>query len=124
MVILMLPFEEEHVKSINETHHNSMVFSEVKYIFHILTASYRRLSENISATIDPAAALEGASWIFHAIPVQFSSNFLSNIKDLILAEVPIVSLSKVAFIPFIPPHRFPIPSQLISRGYPRKPWNS
>jgi len=49
---------------------------------------------NVAATTDAARALDGASYILHAIPVQASWDYLHELKDLIPPHVPIINTSK------------------------------
>jgi glycerol-3-phosphate dehydrogenase len=49
---------------------------------------------NIAATTEAAKALNGASFILHAIPVQASFEYLHGLKDLIPPNVPIINTSK------------------------------
>ncbi|CAI0552298.1 unnamed protein product [Linum tenue] len=53
-----------------------------------------KLPVNVSATTDPKAALIGADYCFHAVPVQFSSLFLESIADCVDPGLPFISLSK------------------------------
>lgn len=52
------------------------------------------LPKNIRATADPETALSDATFIIHAVPVQFSRKFLDNVKDHIPPGVPVLSASK------------------------------
>jgi glycerol-3-phosphate dehydrogenase (NAD+) len=73
---------EEQCKSINENHRNNRYLKD--YV----------LLDNIFATTSPEEALAGCELIVHAIPVQNSFKFLSDIKAFIPADAPIVSVSK------------------------------
>eukprot|EP00978_Attheya_sp_CCMP212_P045594 scaffold352502_cov61-Attheya_sp.AAC.1 len=48
----------------------------------------------IFATADPATALSDATYIIHAVPVQFSREFLMDVKDYVPTSVPVLSASK------------------------------
>uniref|UniRef100_A0A0D9WWZ2 Glycerol-3-phosphate dehydrogenase [NAD(+)] n=1 Tax=Leersia perrieri TaxID=77586 RepID=A0A0D9WWZ2_9ORYZ len=52
------------------------------------------LPENITATTSASAALAGADFCFHAVPVQFSSSFLEGISTHVDPKLPFISLSK------------------------------
>ncbi|KAK0593289.1 hypothetical protein LWI29_034315 [Acer saccharum] len=69
-------------QSINETHFNRRYFPEHK------------LPDNVIATTDAKAALLGADYCLHAVPVQFSSSFLEGIADFVDPGLPFISLSK------------------------------
>jgi len=84
--ILMRLDEIDHVNSINQRNINTMCFPDFV------------LPSNISATVSPKEALENVSWIIHAVPVQFSYNFLKEIKDEIPLRVPIICVSKGIWI--------------------------
>ncbi|KAK2637265.1 hypothetical protein Ddye_032057 [Dipteronia dyeriana] len=69
-------------QSINETHCNCRYFPDHK------------LPDNVIATTDAKAALLGADYCLHAVPVQFSSSFLEGIADYVDPGLPFISLSK------------------------------
>jgi len=48
----------------------------------------------IRATTDPLSALSDATYIVHAVPVQFSRVFLNSIKQFVPPNVPVLSASK------------------------------
>jgi glycerol-3-phosphate dehydrogenase (NAD+) len=52
------------------------------------------LPAKIRATADPAACLPDATYIIHAVPVQYSRTFLNSIKEYIPPNTPILSGSK------------------------------
>lgn len=52
------------------------------------------LPSAIRATTDPQAALADATYIIHAVPVQFSRAFLNSVSDYIPAGTPVLSASK------------------------------
>lgn len=54
----------------------------------------RVLPPNVRATTSAVAAIAGAQYALHAVPVQHSRAFLEGIKDVLPADVPIVSVSK------------------------------
>jgi len=59
-----------------------------RYMSHIV------LPPAIRATTDPATALSDATYIVHAVPVQFSRAFLNSLKHFVPPNVPVVSASK------------------------------
>ncbi|XP_004146469.1 glycerol-3-phosphate dehydrogenase [NAD(+)] 2, chloroplastic isoform X1 [Cucumis sativus] len=69
-------------QSINDGHYNSKYFPKHK------------LPINVIATTDAKAALLGADFCFHAVPVQFSSSFLESIAHHVDPHLPFISLSK------------------------------
>lgn len=52
------------------------------------------LPKMIHATADPESALSDATYIIHAVPVQFTRKFLDSVKDYIPNNVPVLSASK------------------------------
>ncbi|KAG6599938.1 Glycerol-3-phosphate dehydrogenase [NAD(+)] 2, chloroplastic [Cucurbita argyrosperma subsp. argyrosperma] len=78
----MLLRDPQVCQSINDSHYNSKYFPGHK------------LPINVIATTDAKAALLGADFCFHAVPVQFSSSFLESIADHVDPHVPFISLSK------------------------------
>lgn len=68
--------------SINDNHRNGKYFPE------------HQLPGNVTATTDAKAALLGADFCFHAVPVQFSSSFLEEIAEYVDPGLPFISLSK------------------------------
>lgn len=62
--------------------------------FHPRYMSDITLPSNIRATTDPCAALGDATYIIHAVPVQFSRKFLESVKEFIPVGTPILSASK------------------------------
>jgi len=48
----------------------------------------------LGSTTDVSEALRGVSFIVHSIPVQGTAEFLAPLKDLVPADVPIISTSK------------------------------
>jgi glycerol-3-phosphate dehydrogenase (NAD+) len=69
-------------KDINEMHRNT------RYL-----PGYE-LPLKVTATTSAKEALNGAQYAIHAVPVQHSRAFLSEIKDLIDPTLPIISVSK------------------------------
>ncbi|GMH69664.1 hypothetical protein TL16_g05213, partial [Triparma laevis f. inornata] len=53
-----------------------------------------RLGEKVRATADAKAALKDATYIIHAVPVQYSRSFLENVKEHIPIGTPVMSASK------------------------------
>ncbi|XP_031486442.1 glycerol-3-phosphate dehydrogenase [NAD(+)] 2, chloroplastic isoform X1 [Nymphaea colorata] len=82
MEVSMLVRDVEVCDSINHSHCNS------KYL------SGYMLPKNVCATTDAKAALLGADFCIHAIPVQFSSAFLGGISEYVDSKLPIISVSK------------------------------
>ncbi|CAN6469438.1 unnamed protein product [Victoria cruziana] len=82
MEVSMLVRDVEICDSINHSHYNSKYLSS--YI----------LPNNVCATTDAKAALLGADFCIHAIPVQFSSPFLEGISGYVDPKLPIISVSK------------------------------
>ncbi|KAL3365630.1 hypothetical protein AABB24_010649, partial [Solanum stoloniferum] len=74
--------DPEVCRSINEEHHNCKYFPQ------------HELPKNVIATTDAKAALLGADFCFHAVPVQFSSAFLEEIANYVDPGLPFISLSK------------------------------
>ena len=52
------------------------------------------LPKNIVATSSPALALSDATYIIHAVPVQYSREFLNQISQYVPSNVPVLSASK------------------------------
>ncbi|CAM9127181.1 unnamed protein product [Phaeothamnion confervicola] len=53
-----------------------------------------KLSQHIRATTDPAEALPDATYVIHAVPVQYSREFLNGIKEHLPPGAPFLSVSK------------------------------
>ncbi|KAL8552358.1 hypothetical protein ACS0TY_001161 [Phlomoides rotata] len=103
----MLVRDPKVCQSINENHYNCKYFPEHK------------LPENIIATTDAKAALQGADFCFHAVPVQFSASFLEGVADFVDPGLPFISLSKGLEL-----NTFRTMSQIIPRALrnPRQPY--
>mmetsp|Transcript_30185 Transcript_30185/g.75967 ORF Transcript_30185/g.75967 Transcript_30185/m.75967 type:complete len:357 (+) Transcript_30185:57-1127(+) len=82
--VKMLVREENVKESINANHRNPLYMKQYT------------LPETIVAYDDNNVKdmFEGVQLIVHAIPVQFSSEYLAGLKEFIPAEVPVVSISK------------------------------
>ncbi|XP_055831343.1 glycerol-3-phosphate dehydrogenase [NAD(+)] 2, chloroplastic isoform X3 [Solanum dulcamara] len=78
----MLVRDPQVCRSINEEHHNFKYFPQ------------HELPKNVIATTDAKAALLGADFCLHAVPVQFSSSFLEEIANYVDPGLPFISLSK------------------------------
>lgn len=63
-----------------------------KHPSRLVDATYR-LPSNVRATGDAKEALQGAHFILHTVPVQYSRITLESYKDLI-GDIPIISASK------------------------------
>ncbi|CAN6565273.1 unnamed protein product [Malus baccata var. baccata] len=82
MEVSILVRDAQVCQSINRNQCNRKYFPEHK------------LPENIIATTDAKAALLGADYCFHAVPVQFSSSFLEGIAEHVYPGLPFISVSK------------------------------
>ncbi|KAF5177302.1 Glycerol-3-phosphate dehydrogenase [NAD(P)+] [Thalictrum thalictroides] len=82
MEVNMLLRDSRVCDSINQHHFNSNYFPEHK------------LPHNVVATTNAKAALLGADFCLHAVPVQFSSSFLESISEFVDPNLPFISLSK------------------------------
>lgn len=52
------------------------------------------LPDTVTATTCAAEAISGAQFAIHAVPVQHSRAFLASIKDVLPADLPLISVSK------------------------------
>lgn len=68
--------------SINEDHRHPRYMSDIK------------LPRTVRATTNVTSALGDATYIIHAVPVQYTRDFLGTVKDSIPANVPVLSASK------------------------------
>mmetsp|Transcript_36503 Transcript_36503/g.65723 ORF Transcript_36503/g.65723 Transcript_36503/m.65723 type:complete len:420 (+) Transcript_36503:137-1396(+) len=73
---------DEVAAEINESHRHPRYMSDIK------------LPRTVRATTDTKAALADATFIIHAVPVQYTRAFLETVKDDMPAGVPILSASK------------------------------
>ncbi len=80
--VRMWGFEPDVCELINTTHENTPYHPGIP------------MPESITATSDPAAALEGAEMVVFAVPAQTLRQNLEQWNDLLPAEVPLVSLMK------------------------------
>ncbi|EYU20122.1 hypothetical protein MIMGU_mgv1a0227052mg, partial [Erythranthe guttata] len=105
--VSMLVRDHQVCRSINENHFNCKYFPAHK------------LPENVVATTNAKAALEGADFCFHSVPVQFSASFLEEIADYVDPSLPFISLSKGLEL-----NTFRTMSQIIPRALrnPRQPY--
>lgn len=78
----LLVRSDEVAAEINETHHHPRYMSDIA------------LPRTVRATTDKASALSDATYIIHAVPVQYTRAFLETVKDHIPTGVPILSASK------------------------------
>lgn len=69
-------------KDINDKHYNTRYLPDYE------------LPSRVSATTSAEAALRGAQYAIHAVPVQHSRAFLTSIKQYIDPSLPIISVSK------------------------------
>jgi glycerol-3-phosphate dehydrogenase (NAD+) len=78
----LLVRSEEIAKEINTTHRHPRYMKDI-----ILPARVR-------ATADPSECLPDATYIIHAVPVQYSRTFLESVKEYIPPNTPVLSGSK------------------------------
>lgn len=78
----LLVRSKEDAACINEQHHHPRKMADFT------------LPTRIRATHDPAECLPDATYIIHAVPVQYSRAFLETVKDYIPSSTPILSGSK------------------------------
>eukprot|EP00472_Partenskyella_glossopodia_P003889 CAMPEP_0197525924 /NCGR_PEP_ID=MMETSP1318-20131121/15152_1 /TAXON_ID=552666 /ORGANISM="Partenskyella glossopodia, Strain RCC365" /LENGTH=371 /DNA_ID=CAMNT_0043079773 /DNA_START=302 /DNA_END=1417 /DNA_ORIENTATION=+ len=80
--VMLYSRDQKVVDSINKKHVNPKRFSSVV------------LPESISASTDIEEVLLGASVVIHAVPAQYTPNFIGKFKHLFKKGVPIVSTAK------------------------------
>jgi len=80
--VTLLVRSTEVANSINTQHQHPRYMSDIT------------LPSTIRATTDPQSACSDATYIIHAVPVQFSREFLKSVKDYIPAATPVLSASK------------------------------
>ena len=78
----LLVRSEDVATTINETHHHPTKMPDIP------------LPRTIRATTNKQSALSDATYIIHAVPVQYTRSFLETVKDDIPSGVPILSASK------------------------------
>jgi len=78
----LLVRSDEVATNINENHRHPTYMSDIC------------LPRTVRATTDKKTALSDATYIIHAVPVQYTRAFLDSVKDAIPANVPILSASK------------------------------
>ena len=78
----LLVRSEDVATTINETHHHPTKMPDIP------------LPRTIRATTDKKSALSDATYVIHAVPVQYTRSFLETDKDDIPSGVPILSASK------------------------------
>ncbi|PIA37429.1 hypothetical protein AQUCO_03000186v1 [Aquilegia coerulea] len=107
MEVNMLLRDSRVCDSINQHHFNCKYFPEHK------------LPHNVVATMNAKAALLGADFCLHAVPVQFSSSFLESISEHVDPNLPFISLSKGLEL-----NTLRLMSQIIPQalGNPRQPF--
>ena len=84
--VCILTRSKDVEESINNNHRNPRYFSEFE------------LPINLTCTTDAKEAFNETNFILHAIPVQSSPEYLSNLKHFIPPSVPFISTSKVLFL--------------------------
>ena len=80
--VVILVRSQQDADAINDTHRNAKYLPQYE------------LPDSVRATTDPAAALAGADFIIHAVPVQSSKAYLAGVKDHIDPKTPLLCLSK------------------------------
>jgi len=78
----LLVRSEEIAKELNQTRRHPRYMKDI-YI-----------PKSLRATSDPAIALSDATYIVHAVPCQYSRDFLNIVKDHVPSGVPVLSASK------------------------------
>ncbi|KAL7468396.1 hypothetical protein ACHAXS_008636 [Conticribra weissflogii] len=78
----LLVRSDDVASHINENHRHPRYMSDVA------------LPRTVRATTDKKSALSDATYIIHAVPVQYTRDFLETVKDDIPPNVPILSASK------------------------------
>lgn len=78
----LLVRSDEVAEHINENHRHPRYMSDIA------------LPRTVRATANKKTALSDATYIIHAVPVQYTREFLATVKDEIPANVPILSASK------------------------------
>lgn len=78
----LLVRSDEVAAEINETHRHPRYMSDIV------------LPRTVRATTNTKSALSDATYIIHAVPVQYTREFLQTVKDEIPSGVPILSASK------------------------------
>ena len=78
----LLVRSDDVATNINENHRHPTYMSDIC------------LPRTVRATTDKKTALSDATYIIHAVPVQYTRAFLDSVKDAIPANVPILSASK------------------------------
>ena len=53
-----------------------------------------KIPDKVVASSDPKTALEDATFVVHAVPVQYSRGFLEGVKEFIKEGTPVLSASK------------------------------
>lgn len=80
--VTLLVRSEEVAAQLNSEHRHPKYMNDIK------------LPPTIRATTDPQCALGDATYIIHAVPVQFSRQFLEGVKSYIPNGTPVLSASK------------------------------
>ena len=78
----LLVRDNDVAQVLNEEHTHPRYMSDVE------------LPKLIRATIDPKSALQDATYIIHAVPCQYSRDFLQTVAEYIPPGVPVLSASK------------------------------
>jgi glycerol-3-phosphate dehydrogenase (NAD+) len=80
--VTILVRKPEVAREINEHQRHPTYLSDIQ------------LAPSIRATTDPAEALSTASFIIHAVPVQYSRKFLTEVAQYVPRTTPVISVSK------------------------------
>ncbi|KAK1745165.1 glycerol-3-phosphate dehydrogenase (NAD+) [Skeletonema marinoi] len=80
--VTLLVRTEEVAEEINENHRHPRYMTDIA------------LPRTVRATANKKTALSDATYIIHAVPVQYTREYLATVKDEIPANVPILSASK------------------------------
>lgn len=78
----LLVRSEEIAEAINKEHRHPRYMNDLQ------------LPTKIRATTDPEVALSDATYIIHAVPVQYTRDFLKSVKQYIAPGTPVLSASK------------------------------
>lgn len=78
----LLVRDQKDADSINESHRHPRKLSDFE------------LPRNVRATTNPAECLPDATYIIHAVPVQYSRRFLESVAQYIPPSTPVISGSK------------------------------
>jgi len=112
--VTILVRKEEVAEHINLHHRHPTYLSDIA------------LAPSIRATVHPEEALRDASFIIHAVPVQYSRKFLEDIAPHVPKNTPIISTSKVRIfrkLLLVDCHHFCSVSKCIKQGLTSCLWD-